>query len=86
MQSVGAVAISCRAYDLIKRAAVRRQPEIIARAGELLVAMKHRHDELAVAVGTLDALAFWYPGAEEEEAGAAPPEWPDRRQLAGNKA
>ncbi|AEG70843.1 hypothetical protein [Ralstonia solanacearum] len=86
LQSVGAVAISCRAYDLIKRAAVRRQPEIIARAGELLVAMKHRHDELAVAVGTLDALAFWYPGAEEEEAGAAPPEWPDRRQLAGYKA
>ncbi|AMP39338.1 type III secretion system effector XopP [Ralstonia solanacearum] len=81
MQSVNVLRIASCAYSLSRLALAMGLLDLTARVGALLEALRHRRDEVAVAVHTLDALAMWHPGAE----GEAPPDRPTRPQLAACK-
>ncbi|MHA6881891.1 type III secretion system effector XopP [Ralstonia pseudosolanacearum] len=81
LQCLDSIHVALCGFSLRKIAAVLGLPDIAQRVTTLSDAMKYRRDEVAMAVGRLDALAMWYPGAE-----GAPPERLTRRQLAECKA
>ncbi|WP_236673918.1 hypothetical protein ACJBUE_06650 [Ralstonia syzygii subsp. celebesensis] len=85
MQSVNVLRIASCAYSLSRLALAMGLLDLTARVGALLAALRHRRDEVAVAVHTLDALAMWHPGAEGEAPRIAPPgrSWPRAKAWSG---
>ncbi|CBJ39836.1 putative type III effector protein (Hlk2) (plasmid) [Ralstonia solanacearum CMR15] len=81
VQCLDSLHVALCGFSLRRIAAVMGLPDIAQRVNTLANAMKYRRDEVAMAVGRLDAAAMWYPGAE-----GAPPERLTRRQLAECKA
>ncbi|QCX51385.1 type III secretion system effector XopP [Ralstonia pseudosolanacearum] len=81
LQCLDSLHVALCGLSLRRIAAVMGLPDLAQRVNTLADAMKYRRDEVAMAIGRLDAVAMWYPGAE-----GAPPERLTRRQLAECKA
>ncbi|QOK98940.1 type III effector protein (hlk2) (plasmid) [Ralstonia pseudosolanacearum] len=81
LQCLDSLYVALCGFSLRRIAAFMGLPDLAQRVTTLADAMKYRRDEVATAIRRLDAVAMWYPGAEE-----APPERLTWRQLAECKA
>ncbi|WP_282601449.1 type III secretion system effector XopP [Ralstonia pseudosolanacearum] len=81
VQCLDSLHVALCGFSLRRIAAVMGLPDLAQRVNALADAMKYRRAEVATAIGRLDAVAMWCPGAE-----GAPPERLTWRQLAECKA